>query len=77
MDAVNEIFESLFKQNEQESRERAKDLLPRMYQKVSDKLKNHGYDTIQEFSNEFNRMRTAYLDNTKEPENVKIFENFV
>lgn len=77
MESIDEIFESLFKQNEEESRNRAKDLLPRMYQKINEKLKNNGYETIQDFSNDFNRMRLAYLDNTKEPENLKILENFV
>ena len=77
MDSVDEIFESLFKQNEHEARESAKDLLPRMYAKIKDKLKNNDYETIQEFSSEFNRMRTAYLDNTREPENIKFLENFI
>ena len=76
IDKMDSIFEHLFKQNEYSSHGSANDLLPRMYQKIQDNLKNNGYETIQEFSNDFNRMRTAFLDNTKEPENLKILETF-
>ena len=77
MNGFDEIFESLNKQNESISRDQAKELLPRMYQKLSDKFKSVGYETIQEFSEDFNRLIVSFLDNTKDPENYIILENFI
>ena len=77
MNGFDEIFESLHKQNESTSRDQAKELLPRMYQKITDKFKNVGYETIQEFNEDFNRLIVSFLDNTKEPDNYMILENFI
>lgn len=77
MSGFDEIFESLNKQNESISQTQAKELLPRMYQKITDKFKSVGYETIQEFSEDFNRLIVSYLDNTRDPENYIILENFI
>lgn len=77
MDGLDEIFESLWKQNETQSRSKAKDLLPRMYQKIKVKIKEDGYSNIQEFNDDFTKMVVSYLSNTKEPDNYVILENFI
>jgi hypothetical protein len=74
---IDETFEGLFKENESISKAQAKDLLPRMYQKIKLRIKEEGYETIQGFNEDFNKMAVSYLNNTKDPENYVILQNFI
>jgi len=77
MNNLDEIFEGLFKENEYKAKGQAKDLLPRMYQKLKTRIRDGGYETIQEFSDIYHKMTIAYLNNTKEPENYNVLHNFM
>lgn len=48
-----------------------------MYQKIKAQIDREGYSTIQDFNEDFNKMVISYLNNTKEPENYKMLENFL
>ena len=74
---LDEIFEGLFKENENLSKTQAKDLLPRMYQKIKNKIKEGQYETLQEFNDTFTKMSISYLNNTKDPENYQILHNYL
>jgi nitrogen regulatory protein PII-like uncharacterized protein len=56
MNGIDEIFENLGKENHNISLSQAKDLLPRMYAKIKEAMKNERYTTIQEFSDDFIKM---------------------
>jgi hypothetical protein len=74
---LDDIFEGLFKENEKMSKSQAKDLLPRMYQKIKLRIKEGGYETINGFNEDFNKMIISYLNNTKDPENYVVLQNFI
>lgn len=74
---LDDIFEGLFRENESKAKSQAKDLLPRMYQKLKNRIKEGGYDTIQEFSDIYHKMAISFLNNTKDPENYTILHNFM
>lgn len=59
-----------------ESRQQAKSLIPKIYQKLSDEVNQGSYSAIHEFATDFDKMRKAFLDNTQEPESYQVLEEF-